>query len=122
MLWLRHGAADDVMALLCWPEQMVAALEKQIDTLPTRADAMPAAERVRRVGELEATLLELERHEESLILKAQGDGIEVLRRVDAASGVVRPGRQGGQDRCSGVTGIPVVNEFSSRPLFDAYRC
>ena len=50
-------AADDVMAL-AMPEQMVAALERQIDVLPTRADAMPVTEQIRRVAELEATVLD----------------------------------------------------------------
>ena len=50
-------AADDVMAL-AMPEQMVAALERQIDALPTRADAMPVTEQIRRVAELEATVLD----------------------------------------------------------------
>ena len=39
-------------------EQMVAALERQIDALPTRADAMPVTEQIRRVAELEATVLD----------------------------------------------------------------
>jgi hypothetical protein len=44
-------AADDVMAL-AMPEQMVAALER------TRAGAMPVTEQIRRVAELEATVLD----------------------------------------------------------------
>jgi len=47
-------AADDVMAL-AMPELMVAALERQIET---RADAMPVTEQIRRVAELEATVLD----------------------------------------------------------------
>jgi hypothetical protein len=43
------------------PEQVLTALEREIDALPTRVDAMPRLERVKRVGELEAQLLELER-------------------------------------------------------------
>ena len=53
----RPYAGDDVMAL-AMPEQMVAALERQIDVLPTRADAMPVTEQIRRVAELEATVLD----------------------------------------------------------------
>jgi hypothetical protein len=56
------------MALLWWamPEQIVAALERQIDTLPTRADAMLSAERIRRVAELEAQPLDPERRARKL--------------------------------------------------------
>jgi len=50
----RRYAGDDVMAL-AMPEQMVAALERQIET---RADAMPVTEQIRRVAELEATVLD----------------------------------------------------------------
>jgi len=50
----RPYAGDDVMAL-AMPEQMVAALERQIET---RADAMPVTEQIRRVAELEATVLD----------------------------------------------------------------
>jgi hypothetical protein len=39
---------------------------------------------MRRVAELEATLLELERREEALIMRAAGDGLDILRRVDAS--------------------------------------
>jgi hypothetical protein len=84
------GSTDDVLALLCWcaPEQVYKALLRAIHEQPSRSDAMPAAERVRRVAELEAQLLQLELYEEALILRAHGDGLEVLRRPDAAPAAV----------------------------------
>jgi hypothetical protein len=79
------GGTDDVLQLLCWccPEQVYKALVRAIREQPARADAMSAAERVRRVAELESQLLELELLEEALIMRAAGDGLDVLRRVDA---------------------------------------
>jgi hypothetical protein len=53
------------------------------DRKAARADAMPAAERVKRVAELQEQLLELERREEALIMRAHSDGLEILRRSDA---------------------------------------
>jgi hypothetical protein len=84
------GSTDDVLALLCWcaPEQVYKSLVRAIHEQPARADAMPAAERVRRTAELEAQLLELELLEESIIIRAHGDGLDVLRRPDAAPAAV----------------------------------
>lgn len=79
------AAAEDVLALVAWaaPESLCRALEREIEKLPTRADALPADERIRRVAELEAQLIALERKEEILIERAQADGLDVLRRPDA---------------------------------------
>jgi hypothetical protein len=84
------ASTDDVLALLCWccPEQVFKALVRAIHDQPARADAMPAAERVRRVAELESQLLELELLEEAIILRAHGDGLDILRRPDAAPAAV----------------------------------
>jgi hypothetical protein len=49
---------------------------------------MPKLERLRLAAEAEAQLLELEQLEESLIMRAAGDGLEVLRRVDASPACV----------------------------------
>jgi hypothetical protein len=76
--------------MMCWamPEQVLKAIERQIENLPA-TNAMPRAERVRRVGELEAQLLALEQREEALIEQARETGVEILRRPDIANpGVV----------------------------------
>jgi hypothetical protein len=80
------AAPEDVLALVAWaaPEQLCRALEREIDNQPARADALPASERVRRVAELEDQLHALESREEALIMRAHGDGLEVLRRPDAS--------------------------------------
>jgi hypothetical protein len=79
------AAADDVLALLCWamPEAVCAALEREIAAQPARADALPASERMRRVAELEAQLLELETREEALLKQAAAAGQDIVRRPDA---------------------------------------
>jgi hypothetical protein len=74
-----------VMGLLAWsnPGALCEALEREIDQLPTRADAMPANERMRRVAELEAALDGLERREAALLDHAHANGIDsILPRVD----------------------------------------
>jgi hypothetical protein len=87
-LWV-HWADDvimsktDVLNLLCFllPEQVLAALQEMIGE--QSPNAMPAAERDKQVARITQRLFELELQEESLILKAHGDGLEVLRRGDA---------------------------------------
>jgi hypothetical protein len=77
-------AAEDVLALLAWaaPDAVLRSLEREIDHLPERSGALPQSERLARVAELEAQLLTLERHEESLIMQAAAVGQEVLPRLD----------------------------------------
>jgi hypothetical protein len=76
---------QSVLATVAWiaPDAVLRAIEREIDALGERTDALSAAERIKRVGEIEAQLLELERREEALIMRAADDGLEVLRRVDA---------------------------------------
>jgi hypothetical protein len=71
----RRGKRHDHAALLAWaaPEQVCAALERAA---------------VKRIAELDAQLLELEQREEALIERAHGDGIDILRRPDAAPAAV----------------------------------
>jgi hypothetical protein len=77
------AAAEDVLALVAWssPDMLTRVLAEELDKVPTRVDALPAAERIRRVAEIESTLLDLSRREESLIMLAAGT---VERRVDAS--------------------------------------
>jgi hypothetical protein len=84
------ASTDDAVSLLCVfaPDQVFKMLTLALREQPVRADAMPAAERIRRTAELEAQLLELELLEEALIMRAHGDGVDVLRRVDAAPAAV----------------------------------
>jgi hypothetical protein len=79
------AAPEDVLALLSWfaPEQLLRRLEYEIDQLPARDDALSADARIKRAAELEAQLLELERREEALVMRAADDGLDVLRRPDA---------------------------------------
>ena len=84
------GGTDDVLALMAWaaPDQLCSVLESEITQMPTAMNAMPAAERMARVAEFEKKQLELERIEEAMIMRASGDGIELLRRPDAAPAAV----------------------------------
>jgi hypothetical protein len=74
---------SDIVSLLCCflPEQVLAALQEMIGE--QSPNAMPAAERDKRIARITQRLFELELQEESLILKAHGDGIDVMRRGDA---------------------------------------
>jgi hypothetical protein len=78
---------DDLLGLLAFilgPEQISAAFARELEQEPERADALSPLERDKRIAELSASLLSLERREETLIERAASDGIEVLRRSDAA--------------------------------------
>jgi hypothetical protein len=70
----------DLIGLLCWlaPTSVIAALKREIEQSPAGAGALPAADRDRRVRELEAQLLGLERRESALLDKADS----VLPRHD----------------------------------------
>jgi hypothetical protein len=67
---------DDVLAdkqtlfgLLAWlaPTSVLAALKREIEAQPAPVAPMPAADRIRKVSELEAKLLDLERRESALL-------------------------------------------------------
>jgi hypothetical protein len=75
------ASKTDLIGMLCWlaPTSVIAALKREIETQPASANALPAADRDRRVQELEARLLDLERRESALLDKAEG---AVLPRFD----------------------------------------
>jgi hypothetical protein len=79
------ASRQDLIGTLCWlaPTSVLAALKREIEAAGAPVNAMPAAERIKKIGELEAQLLALERREEVLISCAAADGTEVLRRQDA---------------------------------------
>jgi hypothetical protein len=79
-------APEDVLSLVSWlsPDLVCTAIERELASQPERSDAMPVGARLKRVAELEASLLELERQEEALIGRANADGFDVLRRSDAS--------------------------------------
>jgi hypothetical protein len=86
------ASTSDVLALACWiqPEAVLDALIRDIEALPMPGDLrpLPAHERLAATRELEAQLMALERKEESLIERAAGEGVEVLRRPDASPAAV----------------------------------
>jgi hypothetical protein len=75
---------DDLMGVLCWcaGDMVQAALERDLAALPVPINPLTRAERLQRIAQLERELLEHELIEESWIVKAHGDGLEVLRRTD----------------------------------------
>jgi hypothetical protein len=81
-------APEDVMRLLAWafPGALAKALDREVADmpLPNGADAMPAAERIKKTAELETELLILARKEEALVERAAADGLEILRRPEAS--------------------------------------
>jgi hypothetical protein len=79
------ASRQDLIGTLCWlaPASVLSALKREIEAAGAPVNAMPAAERINRISELEAQLLALERREEVLISCAAVDGTEVLRRPDA---------------------------------------
>jgi hypothetical protein len=79
-------AAEDTAALLAWvaPDTFLRALERAIDAVPERADALPVDQRKQRVGELEAALDQAERAEQVLLHQAHESGIDILPRADVS--------------------------------------
>jgi hypothetical protein len=78
---------DDLLGLLAFmfgPEQLAAAFARELEVEPERADAVTPEEREQRLSDLAASLLSLERREETLIERAASEGIEVPRRPDAS--------------------------------------
>jgi hypothetical protein len=80
------ASRDDALGLLAWaaPEAVLSALMNQIRQMPTPVSCLSPQDRTARVAELEQKQLELERAEEAMIMRAAGDGIELLRRPDAS--------------------------------------
>jgi hypothetical protein len=75
-----------LICILAWvlgPEALLAAFFRDLEQEPERAEALSPAERDKRLADLAASLLSLERREEALIDRAAADGQEVLRRPDA---------------------------------------
>jgi hypothetical protein len=86
----RDTVFVDVLNYDAWknPDAVLAAYHRDIDAMPDPVDAMPTPERISRVGELSAALLELERQEEHLIERAAGSGLLIERRTDASPAAV----------------------------------
>jgi hypothetical protein len=64
-------AAGDTVALLAWiaPDAVLRALERAIDALPERADAMSVEQRKKRIAELEMALDQAERAEQARFIR-----------------------------------------------------
>jgi hypothetical protein len=75
---------EQVLALLAWidPQKVRDALTHELESKPRVTGAMSASERLERMAEIEAQLLQAERIEESLIERAAKAGFDILRRVD----------------------------------------
>lgn len=83
--WAQNALSD--VALHAWlnPAAMEASLHREIDALNSDdANAITAADKAKRVAELEAQILEAERGEESLIEQAQLADQYVPRRPRAS--------------------------------------
>jgi hypothetical protein len=100
--WIEDMATmDAVLGLLCvvlGPEAVLAGLVRDLE--PEAAGALAPLEKERRVSELMLRLLELERIEEALVLRAASEGIELPRRGDASPlavlGVVIVAKEGAE--------------------------
>jgi hypothetical protein len=62
----------------------LAAFARELGAEPEPANAVSPLEREKRLSELSASLLALERREECLNERAAGDGLEILRWPDAS--------------------------------------
>jgi hypothetical protein len=78
------AAVEDAVALLAFiaRDQLVAAIEQEIDELADDAHALAPDEARNRGRDLEARVLETERLEEAAIEAAAAADIEIARRVD----------------------------------------
>jgi hypothetical protein len=93
VLWTEDMIAgkDDLLGLLSFvlgPDALLAAFTRELEQEAERSDAVTPLEREKRLGELSAQLFGLEQLEEGLVLRAQADGSDVLRRADADPRVV----------------------------------
>lgn len=75
-----------MIAIAAWlhPDQFVARLEAEIDALPEPELSLSPEQKRQRVAELTESIDQLERDEEALIVRAEEDGIEILRRATAS--------------------------------------
>jgi hypothetical protein len=75
---------NDCLDKMAWlnPEAFLEAYNRDIDAIPTRADALAPDERQRRTAELVAELEALERCESALIDRAAAEGVVIFYRED----------------------------------------
>jgi hypothetical protein len=79
-------APEDILGLAVWaagPEPLLGAIERELERVPVRADAISASSRSKIVAEIAAQILAAEMREEKLIEIAAAGGVEVLRRPNA---------------------------------------
>ena len=77
--------APDAQGMLCWlfRDQMIAALQREVEAVAKDDAAVPAADRPRLLAELAAKRLLAERIEEALVERAEAEGQTVARREEA---------------------------------------
>ena len=82
---LLHIDVVDVEALLCWTfkDQMIAAVDKEIELRGDDANALSDAQRAERTATILGDLLMSEREEELLIEHGEAKGIVLARRTNA---------------------------------------
>jgi hypothetical protein len=71
-----------LIAYLCRP-QLIAAVNKEIDSLADDKSALSAKEREERAQTIQRDILEVEFEEESLVMQALENGLKIIRRSDA---------------------------------------
>jgi hypothetical protein len=105
LIWTEDMIAgkDDLMGILVFifgADPLLAAFMRQLEEEPEPVGAVSPLEREKRISELSIRLLELERVEEALILRAANEGIELMRRGDASPvavlGVVIVAKEGAE--------------------------
>src|SRR5207248_1704079 len=76
-----HGAVG-VVPLFCWllKDALLEKLDEEIDALADDESALTDEERGERLAALAAELLQAERREELLIVTAEAEGLQVMRR------------------------------------------
>lgn len=81
----RNGYEPDSIALLAWlfEPQLVAAVEKEIDSAADPSSALSDEQIAKKRGQLRAAILLAEREEEALIEAAEAAGIAIARRLDS---------------------------------------
>lgn len=79
-----NEAAFDAQATLCWlfRDQIIAALDSEIDDVADDANALTTDERRKRIADAKKALLAAEREEEELVCMARESGLTVARRHD----------------------------------------
>jgi hypothetical protein len=83
---VTHTYSVDNFSILAWLQrrQMIAASKAEIEKLAQDDQAIASADRITRLANIDARILDAERMEEAAIMQLESDGMQFPRRADAS--------------------------------------